>query len=179
MLFEKIPMIVYLVRHAQTKTNLGGTEQMVTSEGLKQIECVANEIPPVDAVYSSDQHRAILTAESIAKVNKVTFIQNPDLKEIYACIVGGTTENPNPKRVKSDKRRANKAFKFIKELNKDNVAIVCHGNIIRFFMARAAYLSLKKMWRFDIQNCSITTLRVTGDLVDILSVNDTSHLKNL
>ncbi|MBS3125443.1 histidine phosphatase family protein [Candidatus Woesearchaeota archaeon] len=169
-------MIVYLVRHAQTRANLGGTEQTVTPEGLKQIERVAKALPAVETVYSSDQHRALITAESIAKVNKVPVIQNPDLQEIYACIVGGTTENPAPKRMKNDKRRAKKAFKFIKELKQKNVAIVCHGNIIRFFMAQVAGLPLQNMWSFDVRNCSITTLRVTGDVVDILNVNDTTHL---
>ena len=167
-------MIIYLVRHAQTKANLGGTEQIVTPAGLKQIECVAKVIPQVEAVYSSNQHRALITAEFIAKINKVPVIQNPDLQEIYACVVGGSTENLNTTRMKSDKRRASKMFKFIKGLKHNTVAIVCHGNIIRFFMARAVGLPLQKMWRFDIQNCSITTLRIIDDVVDILSVNDTT-----
>ena len=172
-------MIIYLVRHAQTKANLGGTEQTVTPEGMKQIKCVAKALPAVEAVYSSDQHRALITAELLAKVNNLTLVQNPDLQEIYACIVGGTTKNADPKRMKGDKIHAIKAFKFIKGLKHSTVAIVCHGNIIRFFMAQAAGLPLQNMWRFDMRNCSITTLRVTGNVVDIRSVNDTTHLTNL
>lgn len=172
-------MMIYLVRHAQTHANIGGNEQTITKEGLKQIKCIAKALPRVDAVYSSDQHRAVVTAEAIAKINRVSVKHKPDLQEIYARLIGGTTENPNPTRMKADSKRADRAFKFIKELKHNNVAVVCHGNIIRFFIARAAGLPLKKMWRFDMRNCSITTLRVTGNIVDIISVNDFSHLKNL
>lgn len=170
-----VGMFIYLIRHAQTKVNVGGNEHTLTQEGLRQTKRIAHSFPKVDAIYSSNQHRALVTAQAIAEAQGLRVRQVPELQEIYACIVGGDTKNPRAERMKSDVRRADKALRLLKKLQHDKSAVVCHGNIIRFFIARIVGMPLERVWRFDVQNCSITALRV-GFEVDIICVNDVSHL---
>lgn len=172
--------VIYLIRHAQTEYNLNppnGDENIVTKDGLKQIKYLAKAAPKVDILYSSDKHRALLTAEAIAKVQKKKIMVKPEFQEIYGCLVGGVTKNPESKWLVEGPKRSDKAFKFIKKTKKDKIAIVCHGNFIKYILAKVANLPLDKMNSFIIQNCSITTLIIKDDgKMQILSVNNTRHL---
>jgi len=55
--------------------------------------------------------------------------------------------------------------------------LVCHGNVIRWFVSKALGLDTHVWPNFDIGNCSITTLVVRPDgSVHLASFSDTGHL---
>lgn len=87
-----------LVRHAQTEWNRQGRFQgqldsPVTSEGVAQIEAVAKMLRTanIDAVYTSDLGRSILTADRIARAVGAPIVVDVRLRERSYGIFEGLT----------------------------------------------------------------------------------------
>lgn len=90
---------IILVRHAHTDANehgdtprLAGWADIPLSEkGKAQLERVRERFDPdvADLVYSSDLHRAIITAEAVARGRRI--VQLRSLREISCGIVDGWT----------------------------------------------------------------------------------------
>ena len=98
---------------------------------------------------SSELTRAKKTCEELINLTKdLTPIFTEELNEIYRVIVGGPEkEGTSEGREERDRNRAESFYRKIKELNeKGDVAIFCHGNIIRFFMAKIKEKDPKTMW---------------------------------
>ena len=80
---------IYLIRHTQAEGNLyrmmqGHWEGNVTELGKKQIDALAQRLrdTKIDAVYSSSQYRAMLTAEAVTRYHSISLQTDPRLKEI-------------------------------------------------------------------------------------------------
>ena len=80
---------IYLIRHSQAQGNRyrmmqGFWDGEVTEMGKKQIEALTRRFSeiPVDAVYSSDLSRAVLTAEAAARRDKLPIETRPALREL-------------------------------------------------------------------------------------------------
>lgn len=55
--------------------------------------------------------------------------------------------------------------------------VVCHGNVIRYFVCKALGIEPSHWLRLAIQNCSISVLRVRADrIVQLVSFDDYGHL---
>ena len=81
---------IYLVRHAEAEGNLyrrahGHTNGLLTRNGLEQAERLGDWFSrrPVDAVYASDLHRAVRTAEAVASACQKPVKTDPQLREVY------------------------------------------------------------------------------------------------
>ncbi|MBO7423379.1 MAG: histidine phosphatase family protein, partial [Oscillospiraceae bacterium] len=73
---------IYLIRHTQAEGNRyrmmqGHWDGDVTPLGLKEIDALSARFRniPVDAVYSSDLTRAVLTAEGVARIKGLPVLQ--------------------------------------------------------------------------------------------------------
>jgi len=181
--------VIYLVRHAQhdqdnpTGSELGGG---LTPLGVKQAELVAKVLAekPISSIHCSSLNRAEETARIIARELPSLVIQPTDL--LWECIPSMTSklhvEMPHytAQQVAQDRQRAEvafrKYFKIAKRVDKHDV-IVCHGNIIRFFLTQILKAEQGSWVRFDICNCGITQVLVQpeGDMA-IMCHNDWSHL---
>ena len=80
---------IYLIRHVQAEGNLyrvmqGHFDGAVTALGLRQVEALAERFRDVklDALYSSDLHRARVTASAIERTHALTLRTDPRLREI-------------------------------------------------------------------------------------------------
>lgn len=89
---------VILVRHGETLWNKelryqGQQDSPLSPKGLQQAEVVGSFLQnrSIDAVYSSDLKRALLTAESIAKHHQLTPIVDQRLREIAFGVWEGKT----------------------------------------------------------------------------------------
>jgi len=82
--------------------------------------------------------------------------------------------------VSQDKQRADvafrKYFKVAKRTDRHDV-IVCHGNLIRYFVTVVLKAEASSWVRMDICNCGITQVLIQseGDMA-VLCHNDWSHL---
>ena len=81
---------IYLIRHAQAEGNLyrimqGHWDGEVTDLGLKQIEALSHRFEDVhiDAVYSSDLSRTIMTASAVTGPHHLPLTTVPALREIH------------------------------------------------------------------------------------------------
>lgn len=157
----------------------------------------------IKAIHVSDLIRAKETAELIAeqvqyyapKHNLVLQKPDPLLNEtlpapmipIRPDIPGATEEiDANQERVEEAFRkyfyRDNGIMDDLDDETSNNEldefeVIVCHGNMIRYFLCRALQLPPEAWLRFSTFNCSITYLVVRPEgLVVCRSVGDTGHL---
>jgi serine/threonine-protein phosphatase PGAM5 len=157
----------------------------------------------IKAIHVSDMIRAKETAELIAEQmqyytpkNKL-LLQPPDpllnetlpapMVPIRPDITGATEE------IDANRERVEEAFRkyfyrddgIVSDLDDESSnneydefeVIVCHGNMIRYFLCRALQLPPEAWLRFSTFNCSITYLVIRPEgLVVCRSVGDTGHL---
>ncbi|HNY87987.1 MAG TPA: histidine phosphatase family protein [Candidatus Hydrogenedentes bacterium] len=181
--------VIYLVRHAHhdvdnpTGSELGGS---LTQMGLKQAELTAKALAqrPISSIHCSSLNRAEETARIISREVQGLMIQSTDL--LWEAIPSMTPklqiEMPHytGQQVLQDRQRAEvafrKYFKVAKRGDKHDV-IVCHGNLIRYFVSLVLKAELESWMRMDICNCGVTQVMVQaeGDMA-VLCHNDWSHL---
>ncbi len=181
--------VIYLVRHAHhdvdnpTGSELGGS---LTQMGLKQAELMAKALAqrPISSIHCSSLNRAEETARIISREVQGLMIQSTDL--LWEAIPSMTPklqiEMPHytGQQVLQDRQRAEvafrKYFKVAKRGDKHDV-IVCHGNLIRYFVSLVLKAELESWMRMDICNCGVTQVMVQaeGDMA-VLCHNDWSHL---
>lgn len=82
--------------------------------------------------------------------------------------------------MKENKARADQAYDFLFKAPKNGVSthiVVAHGNVIRYWVCKALGVDPKKWIQMDLQQCSITTIRVdkSGDAV-LLGFADIGHI---
>ena len=173
-------MNIYLIRHGETEANLVvNASPVLTEKGMKQINALAKRLKDIkiDAIVSSNQERALLTAKEIQKHNPVELVVTEELQEIYRLIIGGKPkEGTRPNRFEEDKARAEDYWKNMSEWTYENVAVVCHGNIIKFLLSKAMDAPLNYFNTARIDPASISIINLGKDKSKISVVNDTAHL---
>ncbi len=181
--------VLYLVRHGQhdqdnpTGSELGGA---LTPTGVKQAELLAKMLAkkPITSIHSSSLNRADETARIIAKEVPGVTVQQTDL--LWECIPTLTPklqlELPNytASQAAQDKQRAEVAFRKYFKIAKRNDrhdVIVCHGNLIRYFITLVLKAEPASWVRMDMCNCAVTQVLVQpeGDMA-LLCHNDWGHL---
>ncbi|MFH1650286.1 MAG: histidine phosphatase family protein [Candidatus Woesearchaeota archaeon] len=159
---------IYLIRHGESYGNLElkadacteSDDSKLTDTGIRQAEALAIKLNEVhfDQIWSSDLARARDTAEIIVRGRNIKAIVKPELREIYRVIVGGPFKGARPKRKNEDIQRAEKVWTDINSFAGSRLCIICHGNIIRYFLAKHYKKDPKTMWELKIENCSITII---------------------
>lgn len=181
--------ILYLVRHGQhDQDNPSGSELGggLTPIGVKQSELTAKMFAkkPITSIHSSSLNRSEETARIIAKEIPGITIQQTDL--LWECIPTMTPklqlEMPNYtiSQVTQDRQRADVAFrKYFKvaKRNDRHDIVVCHGNLIRYFITLVLKAEPDSWVRMDLCNCGVTQILIQpdGDMA-LLCHNDWSHL---
>ena len=166
-----------LIRHGQYDERDEGTKDL-TSLGKKQAKLICRALGDdrVDAVYSSTMLRARTTAALVAETRKLSVSSTPILCECIPTKVGFFIE---PAVIREGKKQADRAFaRFFKRSRHNRTElIVCHGNIIRYFVTRAMGMKLHAWRSMAIYHASITDIRIHSDGRAILfSYNDVAHL---
>lgn len=92
-------IILYIIRHGQSKDNLnkiiqGQTDSPLTELGKEQAECAAKRLSFTEfsGIYSSDLERALETAEIIASYQKCKVTPSKLIRESYMGLAQGLTQ---------------------------------------------------------------------------------------
>ena len=170
-------MKIYLIRHGEVDSKVEGVP--LTKKGLDEAKIVANELLnyKFEKVYFSDLLRAKQTAEIYLELNPdIETVSDERLREIYRVLIGGpekigTSEN----REINDKKRADEIFEEILKKGED-VAIFCHGNIIRYYLNKVLK-SKENIWEsLTINNCSISIISWEENNLKIEGINLNKNL---
>jgi serine/threonine-protein phosphatase PGAM5 len=184
--------VLYLVRHGHydSRDPRDQTEgKALLPEGIRQAELTGERFArlgaPINHVYCSDFTRARQTAEIIAaRLPGVPLHVDPDLREIVTFHYRKGTpsvleELGGPDR-ESHPATAIAAFaKYFARLpdGSHREVLVCHGNLIRYFLSRLWALTPAQWDDLFIHNCSITEIHIdSGGVSEVVSVCNEDHI---
>jgi 2,3-bisphosphoglycerate-dependent phosphoglycerate mutase len=200
---------VTMIRHGETEWNVamrlqGKQNSELTLLGIKQVELVAEELGKrtFDVLISSDQRRAVNTAEIINKYHNLKIILNEDLRERNFGIMEGLTREEIAKKFpevhdayierKSEfqvpdgesliqlfSRVTNELKKIINLYEGKSILIVTHGGVLDCTMRMVFSLSLDRSRNFSIYNAAINTFTVTNGQWDLIEWGNIDHLASI
>lgn len=138
---------------------------------------------PIDALYASTMTRARQTAEIIAAALGPgrTPVPTPEIKECTPPTVrADIMARESPGAPDSCRQVLDVAWArfFRPTAGPDStVALICHGNVIRYFVARALGLDPSLWLNMTIANCSLSVVQVRPDgTTRLVSFSDAGHL---
>jgi serine/threonine-protein phosphatase PGAM5 len=182
------PRTVYLVRHGSYDERAEAdpiTGPALTPLGIAQARLLASRVRelPVhfDELSSSSLTRAVETAqilhESVTDV-PVTPVR-PELSECTPPYFRAS-EKPASAEESACARRLDAAYAQIfvpGGTSSKNEILICHGNVIRYFITRALGVDTRSWIRMSVAHASITVIRVNSDAsMTVLSVGDIGHV---
>ncbi len=169
---------VILVRHGEYDMNERGSFGL-TARGREQARltgrALANE--PIGKVLSSSLVRARETAELVTTELGLPFKTSYRLAEGVPTAAKGS--NATAAQIALDATRLDGAWnRYFQPAKADTTdVIVCHANVIRYFICRALRIRTTTWTRFFSNHCGITRIFVKGSgSTRILSYNETVHL---
>lgn len=198
---------IYLIRHTQAEGNRyrmmqGFWDGEVTDMGRMQIEALAERFAdiPLDAVYSSDLRRAVLTAEAAARRDHLPIQTRVNLRELnigpweqkfFGNVVYGEPELANRFMYDAEnwylegaetyaqvRERAMRELESIARENEGKrIAVVSHGVTIRCLLSAITGIPLSDVKTLPIcRNTAVTRLIWNGEKFIPDYINDASHL---
>ncbi len=200
---------IYLIRHTQAEGNVyhamqGHWDGDVTALGLRQIDALAERFRGVklDALYSSDLRRAMLTADALRRFRPMELRTRFDLREInvgpwearfFADIQHEQPREaelflhraedfflPGAERYGDVRRRASAALEAIARENEGKVvAVVSHGVTIRCLLSHMLGRSLDDPALPICGNTGVTHLFFEDGRYTVDYINDCAHLAML
>ncbi len=202
-------MRLILVRHGETFYNAqrrftGQSDVPLNSLGERQtaalVECLTTE--HLDVIVTSDLERTRVTAEAIARNHHLPVQEDIDLRELAFGEWEGYTYDevlakdanlaaqwrvdpakyapPGGETVAQLRDRCARALKrWQTQYPEASVLWVTHGGLIGVLLCHVLGLDLKRRWQFRHDNASISELRLSGERVIIVRLNETAHIRSL
>ena len=198
-----------LVRHGITEFNsarkfVGHSDVELSATGYRQVERLHDRLvdDKIDAVYSSDLRRALVTAEVISSGHKVDIVTCPELREVnYGNVEGLTFDEISrlyPEMAESLTNfslRLNfpggegfeefieRTSKFLDKLKghtpSQTILIASHGGPLRVLVCRLLGIDLGHWRQIRLNNASLSIMETSPRGAIISLLNDTSHLRGL
>ncbi len=199
---------ILLVRHGQTRSNtngfyMGWSDEDLDDVGYAQAHRLSARLAsqPITAVYTSPLQRTCTTATILAEphnlelrdLNNLIEIQLGDWQGLHmdeirqrwpelwqqSRIDPSDITMPNGESFPQVTKRAIQAFETIVAANRDRQAlIVTHDIIIRLLAAHVLRVSNSIYRRLEINNASLSVIRVINGNVQLITLNDISHLED-
>ena len=200
---------IYLIRHTEAEGNLyramqGHWDGDVTALGLREIDALCERFRGVkiDALYSSDLKRAMLTAGAISRTHPLTLHTDPALREINVgpwearFFADAGYEQPHEmdlfinhaEQFRLDgaetyddvRRRASAALIRIAEENDGRtIAVVSHGVTIRCLLSFMLHKSLDDPSLPICGNTGVCHLFYENGAFRVEKINDCAHLEGI
>ncbi len=197
------------VRHGQTNMSVddtfcGVTEIPLTPLGHRQAQALAVRLSSehIDALYCSPQQRTLETAAPIAAALGLEIHQQSALREIdfglwetrshaellkeHPDLVNGWDKGlwmGNPPGGETRQAVIARVVPCIIELLSKHagktILVVSHRTTLRLLTGHMLDMALSSSRRMQVSAASLTELQVTGDQVQMIFFNDTSHLAAL
>ncbi len=196
-----------LVRHGITEFNStrrfnGYSDIEMNAVGYRQVERLRDRLAneKIDAVYSSDLKRALVTAEVISSNHKVDIVTCPELREInYGDVEGltfGEISRLYPEVAElitnfssqlkfpggeSFKGFVERTSKFVDRLEKhaqsETILIVSHSGPLKVLVCHLLGIDQSYWRQIRIDNASLSIVETYPQRAIISLLNDTAHLK--
>jgi broad specificity phosphatase PhoE len=200
---------ILIVRHGRTEWNRverfrGRADIELDETGMKQAKAAAKRISewPVSAIYSSPLHRALTTAEIVARPFGLEVRLMPGIIDIdYGEWQGLSTEEAivkdnglylkwlnNPHKVKFPggeslsevrERSSSVVDDLIIKHPKETIVLVSHKVVCQIIILVLLGLDNAHFWQITQDVCAINLFEVRGDIPSALFLNDTCHLNGL
>jgi probable phosphoglycerate mutase len=204
---------LYLVRHGQSDGNaegrFGGHGPTPLSRlGLRQAEKTARVLAKegINAIYSSDLHRAVQTAEPLAKLLGISVVQTPAFRERHVGVLEGLTFDESKAEFPKDyyalvsrnihhvitkgesyrhllRRTTTELREVLRRHTGEKIAIYSHTGAICFLtlhLMGAIHRDTKQTPWIVTSNCGINRFEIRGPRnVRVLALNDTRHLLDI
>lgn len=176
--------VIVLLRHGQY---LKEPQEKLTKLGIKQAKLAGKRLREFsfDDIYASTMPRAEETAHLVVEqFEKKQKIYSD--KTLCECVPGFPEKLKKKFKVKKetltkDKAQADKAFnKFFKKKDEEKTTLlVCHGNIIRYFVCRALGVEANTWTKMDIHQCGFSILEYSSDTksFELITHNEVGHIK--
>jgi broad specificity phosphatase PhoE len=199
---------IVLVRHGQTDSNvtgyfMGWSAEDLNAAGEEQAGKLSSRLTgwSIQAAYASPLKRALHTAEIIAAAHHVEVQPLEDLKEINQGELQGVHRSETEKRwpvlgshLRSDPSQAvfpggesfsQVAARTVAALTSAvarnpgrRILLVAHEINIKIIIMHALGVPYAAYRRFEINNASLSLVKVQQDSFKLVTLNDTSHLAN-
>jgi serine/threonine-protein phosphatase PGAM5 len=180
---------IYLVRHGDYDMTPQGDEDVInglTPLGLAQARLIAARLRGVPVEFSSLTSSTMTRARETAQVIGQMFPQlklqtTPQLRECLprtrrVDVMKGAT----PAELDAAETQLNRAFAtwFVPAKGADQRdIIVCHGNVIRYFVMKALGVDPQAWLGLSVAHCSLTVIQVSSTgTFKVLAVGDTGHI---
>lgn len=187
---EKGTRTIYLIRHGQydqTDTSDTDVEKNLTPLGIAQARLLSARLKgmPVEftALISSTMTRARQTAIVInedfpeLKIQQSTLIQECMPPTWRNDIMVETDSVEMSDCVENLERAFNKFFIPSPDQKDRNDIIVCHGNVIRYFVTKVLKADPMSWLQMSIGNCSLTIIRILPDgSMKLAAYSDMGHI---
>lgn len=204
------PTRLYLIRHGQSAGNaegrFGGHGPTPLSElGVKQAEKTAKTLAKegINVIYSSDLHRAMQTAEPLAKLLDLPVHASDAFRERHVGVLEGLTFDESKRAFPKDyyalvnrkvhhvitegesyrqllRRITTKLNQITRAHQGERIAIFSHTGAICFLtlhLLGAIHRGTKQTPWIVTSNCGINRFELRGHRnVRVLGINDTRHL---
>ena len=197
---------VFLVRHGQTKSNvtgfyMGWANEDLDDAGYRQVNSLAYRLAkqPIDSIYSSPLRRTDTTAQIIAKPHglkvgtseKLIEIRFGDWEGLHMDEISqrwpelwqqwrtdpSQLTPPNGESFQQVSKRTVRFFDQIASANQGKSAvIVTHEIVVKSVVTHILGAPASIYRRFDINNASLSMVRIIDGKARLAILNDTSHL---
>ena len=167
---------IYLIRHGETVDNArqimqGQTQGKLNDHGIQQAETVSKRLAeePIDAVVASDLHRAVETAEIIARPHHLPVATTPLLRERdWGAFTGRFIPDLKglvwPDDVESEETMMMRAVDFLEYITAtypdQRVVAVGHGIINKAILAVYAPCPMREVQR--VMNAEVRMLSTSA-----------------
>lgn len=175
---------IYLLRHGQYTKN---PHEVLTTLGRKQAALAGKRLKEIkfNKMHFSTMPRARETAEIVKKTMAYSKkMHGSDF--LHECVPGFPKKlrkkygHTDQKKLAAHRRRADRAYRDIFTFAKSRRTelVVCHGNIIRYFVCKALGIDTELWCRLDIKQCGVTVIQLNSKTraASIIAHNDIGHI---
>jgi serine/threonine-protein phosphatase PGAM5 len=181
---------IYLIRHgfyneSDNRDEFIGKE--LTPLGIAQARLVAARLKGMPVKFTS------LISSTMTRARQTAMVINKDFPElklkqdelICECtppswrkdVMAGVDTTERDKCVENLEKAFKKYFIPSPDSNGSNDIIVCHGNVIRYFVTKVLKVDTMSWLQMSIANCSLTIVRIKPDgSMKLVSFNDVGHI---
>jgi broad specificity phosphatase PhoE len=197
-----------LVRHGETAWNVekifrGRTDVNLDEVGIKQAGLLGKYLSnwELEAIYSSPLKRALDTANTIARYQKVSVqiaeglidfdygewqsLPEQEVKRLYPALLDEWHNNPHKVRMPGGesledvRRRATEVVNDVLSKYQDSVLLVSHRVVIKVLICSLLGLDNSHFWNINQDIGGITIFNYVDGRFVLTRHNDTSHLREL
>jgi alpha-ribazole phosphatase len=202
-------MRLIIVRHGETVYNAqrrltGQSDIPLNPLGEQQAAALGDYLATeqLDAIVTSDLERTRVTARAIAHNHGLHVQEDSDLRELafgewegytYDEVLASDANRvalwrsdptryapPGGETVAQVRDRCARALKrWQTQYPEANVVWVTHGGLIGVLLCHVLGIDLKRRWQFSHDNASISEIRLSGERVTIVRLNETAHIRSL